>query len=166
MEQDAVLALKDILAVIVVAAAPIAELRGAIPLAIGVYDWPWYYALVFGIIGNLLPIPFILLFLDTITKLLDRIPLLNRAFAWFLEYTRRRSKIIKRYEQAGLVILVAIPLPFTGAWTGAVAASLIRVKFRYAFISIVIGVMIAGIVVTGATLLGWSIAGFIENQGS
>jgi len=162
MEQLAALALKDILAVIGVAASPISELRGAIPLAIGVFDFPWYYAFIFGVIGNLLPVPFILLFLDTISKLVGKVPFLGKYFNWFLERTRRRGKIIERYEKIGLVVFVAIPLPFTGAWTGAIMAALLGLKFRYAFISIVIGVLIAGVVVTSATMLGWTIAGFLE----
>lgn len=166
MEQLAALAWKEILTVIAVAASPIAELRGAIPIAIGVYDFPWYYAFLFGIIGNLLPVPFILLFLNAVAKLVEKVPLLSKYFNWILERSRRRGGIIERYERIGLVLFVAIPLPFTGAWTGAIAATLLGLRFRYALLSIVIGVLIAGVVVTSATMLGWTIAGFVDIQGN
>jgi uncharacterized membrane protein len=158
--------LADILKVILAAVLPISELRGAIPIAIVTYDFPWYYAFLFGVIGNLLPIPFILLFLNAITKLVEKVPLLSKYFNWILERSRRRGGIIERYERIGLVLFVAIPLPFTGAWTGAIAATLLGLRFRYSLFSIAIGVLIAGVIVTSATMLGWSIAGFLDIQGN
>ena len=65
--------ISSILTVIAIAASPISELRGAIPIAVGIYDFPWYYAFLFGIVGNILPVPFILLFLDTIVRLLSKV---------------------------------------------------------------------------------------------
>jgi len=78
---------------------------------------------------------------------------------WLFERTRRRGKIINRYERIGLALFVAIPLPVTGAWTGSLAAVLFGLKFKHAFLSIFIGVLIAGMIVTCATLLGWTIFG-------
>jgi len=147
---------EEILEVLLVAASPIAELRAAIPLAILTFDFPWYHALLLAIIGNLLPVPFILLFLDTATRLLSRAPLFKKWLDWLFERTRRRGKIIERYKRIGLVLFVAIPLPVTGAWTGSLAAVLFGVSFKYAFISIFAGVIIAGIIVTCLTLLGWA----------
>ena len=146
---------EEILEVLLVAASPIAELRAAIPLAILTFDFPWYHALLLAIIGNLLPVPFILLFLDTATRLLSRVPLFKKWLDWLFERSRRRGKIIERYKRIGLVLFVAIPLPVTGAWTGSLAAVLFGVSFKYAFISIFAGVIIAGIIVTCLTLLGW-----------
>lgn len=143
------------LAVLVVAASPIIELRLAIPLAINTFGFPWYYALLLAIIGNLLPVPFILLFLDAITRWLGKIALLGRFLNWLFERTRRRGKIIERYERIGLALFVAIPLPITGAWTGSLAAVLFGLSFRHAFLSILIGVFIAGAIVTSLSLLGW-----------
>mgnify|MGYP001189581976 FL=1 len=143
------------LAVLVIAALPIVELRLAIPLAINTFDFPWYYALLLAIIGNLLPVPFILLFLDAITRWLGKIALLDRFLNWLFERTRRRGKIIEKYERIGLALFVAIPLPITGAWTGSLAAVLFGLNFRYAFLSIFIGVFIAGVIVTCLSLLGW-----------
>ena len=146
---------EEILKVILIAASPIAELRAAIPLAILTFDFPWYHALLLAIIGNLLPVPFILLFMDTATRLLGKIAFFRRILDWLFERTRKRGKIIQKYKRIGLVLFVAIPLPVTGAWTGSLAAVLFSVSFKHAFLSILAGVIIAGIIVTCLTLLGW-----------
>jgi uncharacterized membrane protein len=150
--------ISDILTVIAIAASPISELRGAIPIAVGVYDFTWYYAFLFGIIGNILPVPFILLFLDTIVRLLSKIRFFDRIMKWFFRTTRQRGKIVDRYERIGLALFVAIPLPITGAWTGSILAVLLGLKFKHAMISIPVGVLIAGVIVTCATVLGWAVA--------
>lgn len=146
---------EELLKVILIAALPIAELRLAIPLAINTFGFPWYYALPLAIIGNLLPVPLILLFLNGITRWLSKIALLDRFLNWLFEHTRRRGKIVERYKRIGLVLFVAIPLPVTGAWTGSLAAVLFGLNFRHAFFSIAIGVVIAGVIVTCLSLLGW-----------
>lgn len=81
---------------------------------------------------------------------------------WVLERTKARSQIIRRYERIGLIIFVAIPLPFTGAWTGAIAAFLFGMKFHHAFLAILCGLIIAGAVVTSLCLLGWIGAAIAE----
>lgn len=151
------LELTSILTVFGVAASPIAELRGAIPLAILHYDFPWYYAYLVAVIGNLLPVPFILLFLKTVIRLLSKVGFLNRLINWFFASARRRGRIVERYERIGLVLFVAVPLPITGAWTGSLVAVLLGLKFRHAFLSVFAGILIAGTVVTCGTLLGWTI---------
>ena len=111
MEQLLGLDIADILATLGLAASPISELRGAIPLAILEFVFPWYYAYIIAVIGNLLPIPFILLFLNTATRILSRLTLFEKFFTWLFSYTRRRGRMIERYERVGLVLFVAIPLP-------------------------------------------------------
>ena len=147
------------LEVLAFAASPISELRGAIPWAILKLHFPWYYAFLLAVIGNLLPVPFILLFFDTTSRLLSKVGLFKRILNWLFNYTRRRGKIVERYERIGLALFVAIPLPVTGAWTGSLAAVLFGLKFKHAFLSIFFGILIAGTIVTGATLLGWTIFG-------
>ena len=148
----------DVLKVLGIAASPIAELRGAIPVAKLHYDFPWHYTFLIAIIGNLLPVPFILLLLNAVTRLLSKVALFNRILDWLFERTRRRGKIIERYERIGLVLFVAIPLPVTGAWTGSLAAVLFGLKFKHAFLSIFIGILIAGAIVTcGTYFLDWAI---------
>jgi uncharacterized membrane protein len=147
----------DILKVIGTGFLPIAELRGAIPLALA-YDFPWYYAFLFGVLGNLIPIPIILLALKPLIALLSRIGFLNKIMQWYFTWTKRRAKSIERYGWVGLMLFVAVPLPVTGAWTGSILAVLLGMKFKYAFSSIVLGVIIAGVIVTCAAVLGWAVA--------
>jgi len=149
------LGLSKELVVIIVAALPILELRGALPLAINVFGLPWHYALPLAIIGNLIPVPLILLFLNAVTRWLNKIDVFHRALDWLFERTRRRGRIIERYERIGLTLFVAIPLPVTGAWTGSLAAVIFGLKFKHAFLAIFAGVLIAGAIVTCLSLLGW-----------
>jgi len=156
--------ISDVLKVIAIAASPVSELRGAIPFAVGVYDFPWYYAFLFGVIGNLLPVPFIILFFYYVVPVLSKVPALDRLAQRFFARMRHRGKLVERYERIGLALFVAIPLPFTGAWTGSVLAVLFGLKFRNAFLSILVGVLLAGTIVTCATVLGWAVAGLIEPE--
>jgi uncharacterized membrane protein len=143
------------LVVIITSALPILELRGALPIAINLFQMPWYWAFFLAIIGNLIPVPILLLFLDYLIKIISKVPIGEKMANWVLERTKARSQIIRRYERIGLIIFVAIPLPFTGAWTGAIAAFLLGIKFHHAFLAILCGLIIAGAVVTSLCLLGW-----------
>jgi len=144
------------LIIILISALPIFELRASIPVAIVNFDFPWYYAFLLAIIGNMLPVPFILLFIESIAKFLSRIPQMKKFFDWLFERANNRSRPIKKYKSLGLILLVAIPLPVTGAWTGSLVAVLLGIGFKQAFFSIFIGVIIAGVIVTCLTLLGWA----------
>jgi len=160
-EQLASLDLSSILKILAIAASPISELRGAIPWAITVFHFPWYYAFLIAVIGNLLPIPFILLFLDSFSRLLSKISFFERMISWLFERTRRRGRMVERYERIGLILFVAIPLPGTGAWTGSLAAVLFGLKFKHAILSIFIGILIAGLIVTCITIFGWGVFGLL-----
>jgi len=149
------LGIAEELIVIIISALPIIELRGALPVAINVFGMPWYWAFLLAIIGNMLPVPILLLFLDSIAKTIGKVNSGKRFIDWVFERTRRREKIIQRYERIGLMLFVAIPLPFTGAWTGSIAAFLMGQRFLYSFLSIFCGVLIAGAIVTSLCLLGW-----------
>jgi uncharacterized membrane protein len=148
--------LGELLQVLLISASPIFELRGAIPLAINVLDIPWYYALFIAIIGNMLPVPFLLLFLDWFVKIMRKMKLTSRFVDWIFDRTWQRTGMVQRYKRVGLAIFVGIPLPFTGAWTGALAATILGISFKRAFTSILIGVAIAGIIVTALSLMGWT----------
>jgi len=141
--------------VFLISASPLVELRGAIPLAILHYRLPWYSAFVAAILGNLLPVPFLLLFLDPLSRFVSRIEILERILNRIFERTRRRGELIEKYERIGLMLFVAIPLPGTGAWTGSIAAFLLGLKFRNAFLSIALGILAAGVIVTILSLMGW-----------
>ncbi len=147
--------LTDFLQVFFTAAAPISELRGAIPLAILELDMSWQLAFPVAFAGNLLPVPFLLLFLGPVSKFLSKIELFERILSWIFGLSRRRGGLIERHGAIGLVLFVAIPLPVTGAWTGSIVAFLLGLSFWRAFPPIVLGVVIAGIIVTTLTVIGW-----------
>ena len=130
------------LVVLIVSALPLTELRGALPLAINLFHLPWQYALPLAIIGNLVPVPFLLLFLDVLSRLLSKVGIFERMLRWLFEHTRRRAKIVEKYKRIGLTLFIAIPLPITGAWTGPLAAVLFGLKFKHAFLSILIGILL------------------------
>ena len=109
---------------------------------------------ILAIIGNMLPIIPLLLLLKPVSERLRNFSLCKKFFDWLFERTKRKAQIIQRYEALGLAIFVAIPLPMTGAWTGAIAASLFKIRFRYAFLAISVGVILAGIIVTLLCIFG------------
>jgi uncharacterized membrane protein len=152
------------LIVIILGSAPVSELRGAIPLAIGQFHFGAAKSYILSVIGNIIPVIPLLLSLEHISNFFMKFPLGNRFFTWWFNRTRKHSEVVEKYEALGLIIFVAIPLPITGAWTGSVAAYLLGIKFRYAFPAILCGILIAGIVVTLVTkgVLG-SFTFFINN---
>ncbi|MBN2621550.1 small multi-drug export protein [candidate division WOR-3 bacterium] len=144
------------LAVFITSMLPIVELRGALPLAINLYHIHWVKAFAIAYVGNLVPVPFILWLLKPMATLLSKIKFIGRFFNWLFERTRNKSSgMIERYEEIGLLLFVAIPLPGTGAWTGALIAFLFGLDFKKSFIMIALGVFIAGVIVTCLCLLGW-----------
>ena len=143
------------LIVMVIAALPIAELRVAIPVGIHTFNMPWYWAFFISLIGNILPVPILLLFFDSLAKLVSMVKPGKKLVDWVFERTRRHEKTILKYEWLGLAIFVGIPLPFTGAWTGAILAFIMGLKFFPSLLSIFCGIVMAGVIVTSLSLLGW-----------
>lgn len=145
----------DDAAVAGISALPIIELRGAIPVGIGVLHMPWWRVFLIAVVGNMIPVPLILLFLGPLSRGCMRTRVGRRFFEWLFARTRRKTAEIEKYETLGLAIFVAIPLPATGAWTGAMAAFLMGIGFKHALFSIFLGVLVAGIIMTVLSLLGW-----------
>lgn len=139
--------------VMIVGALPVSELRGAIPLAFS-FGMPVYKAFWLSVLGNIIPVVPILFLLEPVSNRLRKFKVFSRFFDWLFERTKKKADAVQKYEALGLVLFVAIPLPVTGAWTGAVAASLFRIRFRYAFPAIICGIIIAGVVVTMLCLAG------------
>ncbi len=139
------------LATFIVAMLPIFELRGAIPLGIGL-NLSWQQTYCLAVAGNIIPVIPLLLFLKPVSEYLRRYPMWERFFNWLFARTRSRSALVERLELVGLILFVAVPLPITGAWTGTVAAFLFDIPFKHALPAIALGVMIAGSVVTLASL--------------
>lgn len=139
--------------VLLVSALPIAELRGGLPLALALGFSPAAaYALAVG--GNLLPVPFLLLGLDRIMRLVRVLPgPLGRAGRWYLAWQQERHHArFRRWGPWALVLFVAIPLPMTGAWTGCLAAFLLGIPLRRSLPRIALGVLLAGGIVLAASL--------------
>jgi uncharacterized membrane protein len=132
--------------VLIVSALPVSELRGGIPLALS-FGFSYAKAFWLAVLGNSVIIIPTLLLLDSASKFLMRWNIFNRYFTWLFARTHKHSDAVEKYGAIGLIIFVAIPLPMTGAWTGCVAAYLFGIKLRYAFPSILLGVMCAGIIV-------------------
>ncbi len=142
-------------AVMAVAALPVSELRGSIPLALSL-GMGFARAFWLSVAGNCLIVAPALFLLKPVTASLRRFRFCSGFFDWVFERTRRKADIIQRYEALGLFLFVAIPLPVTGAWSGVIAASLFKIRFRYAFFSIIAGIFCAGIVVLSLCALGIS----------
>lgn len=140
---------------------PIIELRGSIPMAFA-FGLPWWQAYIISVLGNLLPVPFILLLINIVIKWManSKIKFFNKIANFLLEKVEKNRERIEKYSFWGLCLFVAIPLPATGAWTGSLVAAVIGMKPLKAFLSAVIGVLIAGVVVTlivygGIGFLAW-----------
>jgi uncharacterized membrane protein len=135
---------------ILLATIPINELRGTIPFAISVLGLKPFEAFIYSVIGNILPIFLILLFLSNLSNFLSqKFEIFAKFFNWL--FKRTRDRFYKKYQKFGdlaLVIFVAIPLPFTGAWTGAVASFLFGIPYWKSIGLIFLGVIIAGIFIT------------------
>lgn len=131
---------------------PVVELRGAIPygLANGLNPWLTYLA---AVIGNMIPVPFIMIFIRQIFFWLrQRSKWLGDRVDWLIRRAERKSELVRKYALVGLIILVAIPLPGTGAWTGALVAALMDIRLRQSFPAVFLGVLIAGVIVTAIGL--------------
>ena len=130
---------------------PVIELRGAIPLG-----WflepqtPWWLTYLLAVAGNMLPVPFILLLIRQVLTIMEKMPVkFVRAFAaWLRRKAEKNTDKIQRFGFWGLCFFIAIPLPVTGAWTGSLVAATIRMNFWKAMLSALLGVMLAGVIVT------------------
>ena len=134
-------------ALFIVSMIPVIELRGAVILGAAL-GMPWYKVFVICVIGNMIPIPLVLLLTKRVLYALKGIPLFKGYITWY------EGRLIKQSERMGafafwaLAIFVAIPLPGTGAWTGAGVAAFLNMRLRRALPAIAIGVVIAGVVMT------------------
>ena len=130
---------------------PVVELRLGLPYGIAI-GLKYPLALLSAIVGNLLPVPFIILFIKNILAFLRRkIAKMDGFISRIEERGHLKSEVVKKYGAIGLCLLVAIPLPGTGAWTGALVAALMGMELKRAMPSIVIGVLIAAAIMTGVT---------------
>lgn len=139
---------KEILTILI-AASPVSELRGAIPIAIFLWDFSASKVYLLSVFGNFLPVMPLLFFWKYLANWLShRIYFFNKFFTWLFERTRNRhSKHFKIWKELALIAFVAIPLPITGAWTGTIAAFVFGIPFWRAVLDIVLGILISGLIV-------------------
>jgi len=141
----------------IIATLPIFELRGAIPWAHGASELSWQTIYLFAVIGNFIPVLPLLFFLEPVSNFLRKYKFFDKFFTWLFARTRKRGKLIERYESLGLILFVGIPLPVTGAWTGAAAAFIFGISKKYAIPCILTGILISGGIVTLICLGGSSL---------
>lgn len=138
---------------------PIIELRAGLPYGIAL-GLPYPVALVAAVLGNMVPVPFIILFIRRIfTWLRSIFPKCDAMISKLEEKAHIKGDLVRRYSTIGLCILVAIPLPGTGAWTGALVAALLDLRLKKAVPTIFLGVIIASCIMTMLTFGVLSIFG-------
>lgn len=139
---------------------PIVELRGSIIFATAT-DMPCVWAYVISVIGNMLPIPFVILFLRPVLNWLKTTKHLSGIANWLQERSMKKAGKILKYEMLGLFIFVAIPLPGTGAWTGAIIASILNMRISRALPPIFLGVLTAGFLMLAGSYGLFNLAKFL-----
>lgn len=134
-----------------VAMAPVIELRGAIPAGVSLGLHPAAAAAA-AVAGNLLPAPIIMLLARRVADWLRHTPFFGPKIDWLERRAHLKGRLVRKYRLLGLVILVGIPLPGTGAWTGALVASVLEIRMRHALPAIFLGLLIAAAITTAVTL--------------
>ncbi len=142
------------LATFIISMLPISELRGAIPVAIGVYNLNPAEAYFIAVIGNMIPVIFILKYINPISKyLMSKSKFFDKFFTFLFERTRKKHNgKFEKWGALALITFVAIPLPVTGGWSGALAAFVFGIPFKKALPLIFLGIIIAGIIVMALSL--------------
>ena len=126
---------------------PVVELRGGIPFGVAA-GLPVWAAFIAAVIGNMIPVPFIIVYIRRIFQWMrQRLPKLNSVVDAMERKAHLKGQKVTKYKYLGLMILVAIPLPGTGAWTGSLAAAFLDMPLRRAIPSIIAGVLIAGLAI-------------------
>ena len=138
----------EFLLTLLVSMVPVVELRGGIPFGVTA-GLPVWAAFLAAVIGNLIPVPFIIVYIRRIFQWMRRrIPKLNRMVDALERKAHLKGQKVTRYKYLGLLVFVAIPLPGTGAWTGSLAAAFLEMPLRKALPSIFAGIVIAGVAIS------------------
>lgn len=137
--------LKKLLTLFVVSMVPVVELRGAIPMGVAM-DIPFWLNYAVCVLGNIVPVPFLVMFSDKVLRLCVKIPKIGFIFEKIIERGNKKIEKIGKYELLSVFLFVAIPLPGTGAWTGSLISALLQLNTWKASAAISLGVMSAGII--------------------
>ncbi len=143
--------LKKYLIAFFISMVPLVELRGGVPVGTGM-GLPWLWCLIICMVGNMIPVPLIFFFARKILVWGSDKPAIGKFFSWCLEKGEKGGQ--KLQEKAGrgiyiaLLLFVGIPLPGTGAWTGTLAASILDLDFKKSILAVVLGILLAGVIMT------------------
>lgn len=143
------------LIIFIISLLPILELRGGL-IAASLLNLSFYSSFIICYIGNILPVPFILMFIEKILNWLKKFPSIAKIINKLEMKSMSKSEKIQRFKYMGLFLFVAIPLPGTGAWTGALIAILLGLDKKKSFLAILLGVLVAGIIMS---ILSYGILG-------
>lgn len=143
------------LTIVIISMLPVIELRGAIPIGINYFGMKPLPVFILSVVGNMIPIFFVLLFFDLVTIVFSKNRFLKALLDKLFDRARKKGESIKEYEELGLIFFVAVPLPITGGWTGSLIAYLLGFRFWRSILCIFLGVLLAGVVVTLLSILGW-----------
>ena len=141
--------------IFIISMIPVLELRGGM-IAASLLGVNWKIAMIICILGNIIPVPFILLFVKKVFEVLKRTRF-SKFIYKFEEKADNKSKDILKYKKLGLFLFVAIPIPGTGAWTGSMIAALLGFKMKNAIVSILLGIIGAAIIMS---ILSYGVLGF------
>ena len=143
--------LKEMAVTFFISMVPVIELRGAIPVGIAAGLSP-AVAYIVSVLGNLVPVPFILLLIRRIFDWLRHTQSLGPVIEKLERRAHLKGRLVTKYRVPGLILLVGMPLPGTGAWTGALVAALLDIRLRTAIPAILTGLLIAGAITLGITM--------------
>ncbi len=146
------------LLVLLLSMVPVLELRAALPMGLLVYDMNPVVAFLLSFIGNMLPVPFLVVWGRQVLEWLASYKTIGAPFRWILRLGEKKVAKMHRTLFLGLMLFVAVPLPGTGAWTGALIALTLNLKLRKAIPPIALGVFVAGIIVAIASFAGGGLA--------
>ena len=158
-------AMKKYLIIFLISMVPLIELRGAIPVAVGM-GLPIVPSIIISVVGNMLPVPFIFLFARRILEWGKDKKYIGGFFTWCLQKGEKGGKKLEAKAGRGLywalLLFVGIPLPGTGAWTGTLAASILNMDFRKSVFYVLLGVLLAGAIMLALSLLGVGAYGLVK----
>lgn len=126
---------------------PVIELRGAIPVAFAM-GMEWWKALILCVIGNLVPVPFIVVYMRPLFNFFRKSRFFVGIIEWLEKRTMKKADTVLKYSAIALFAFVAVPLPGTGAWTGAMIAAILGMRLKHAMPAIILGVLTAGVIMS------------------
>ena len=148
------------LSVLGISMVPVIELRGAIPIGVRALGLNFWLVVAIAIVGNLIPIPFLIVYGRRVLEYFASFEKFGKPFRWILSLGEKKVAKMKKTLFVALWLFVAVPLPGTGAWTGALVALTLNLKLRESFPAIALGVLSAGVIVSVASYID-KIAAFV-----